>query len=159
MPTQYVPALSVLVVVVLLAVVLIMRLPRESVERLLAGPNATVIGAVGLFVFVGVLHLFANTAQTWTADLLKVLVGVLAAVGASKVAKQDLATVQQTAIGTQIEQAGRDIIQKMEGNISELRDSVVNVKQELRKIMEPEPGSAEALNVQPKIATPSSLKA
>ena len=87
--------------------------------KLLEGKNTLAFLAFLLFVTLLIVHLFKE--QKWTEDALKVVGGIL--VGA---AGTSATGVSQTAVGKNIKQAMRDIIERVDGDIKELRDSVVN---------------------------------
>ena len=79
-----------------------------------------IVSAVILFVVLTVVHLV--DPQPWAGEVLKVIAGVLIGGGAASA----VTVGSQTAIGSQIRQAGRDLIEQMQGNIGEMRDSVVH---------------------------------
>jgi uncharacterized membrane-anchored protein YhcB (DUF1043 family) len=124
---QYVPALSLLIAFLTVTLVILAKVKSDQLPALLEAKNALLLFAATLFCILLVVHLFKE--QTWTADLLKVVAGVL--VGA--VTTSTVST--QTAIGNDIQQAGRDInnIKKMLGDLQNVTDSVVNQFQTIQQ--------------------------
>ena len=148
----YIPAISLLITFVIIAVAFIWKLSGTQLEKIFSGKNFLLIAAIILFCILAVVHLF--NPQDWTADVLKVIVGVL--VGASAAfstsdKKPEGATgasgvgIETSQFGDYAKVAGRDInetIEKMQGNIehmksevSQIRDSVVNQYTSIEKAL------------------------
>ena len=105
----------------------------EDLTKVFDGKNFLLFSTVILFCILLVVHLFKE--QTWTADVLKVIVGVLVGAGAAYAKGDDKEKEQGntlTAIGTSIQQAMGSIIGKMEGDIRELKDSIINQNQTIQ---------------------------
>jgi gas vesicle protein len=143
---NYIPAISLLVAFVIIVVVLTIKLKSEQLEKIFSGKNFLLIAAIVLFCVLSVVHLF--NPQDWTADVLKVIVGVLVGASAAFTAsdkKSEGTSVGEGAaqIGSNNKMAGRDInetIENMQGNIenmksevSQIKDSVVNQYTKIEK--------------------------
>jgi hypothetical protein len=133
---QFVPALSLLGAFMVISLVLLSKVKTEQVPALLEAKNVLLLFASGLFCVLLVVHLFKE--QAWTADLLKVVAGVLAgAVATLTAASKDKAkdSLAQTAIGNDIQQAGRDInnVKKLVGDLKQVTDSVINQYQTVER--------------------------
>jgi hypothetical protein len=133
---QYVPAISLLVAFLLVTLVILAKVKSDQLPTLLETKNVLLLFAAGLFCILLVVHLFKE--QTWTADLLKVVAGVLAgAVATLSATTKDKSkdALSQTAVGNDIQQAGRDInnIKKMVGDLQNVTDSVVNQFQTIQQ--------------------------
>jgi hypothetical protein len=126
------PAALLLVVGLAVVILLALRLDRGAVASLLTGGHSATLGAILLFWLVCVVHLFDS--ESWTADLLKVIVGALVGAGAAKSGKQDLTNLTQSAVGENIRQAGRDLVEQMHGDIKGLTNSVVNLQSKVSSL-------------------------
>jgi hypothetical protein len=135
---QYIPALSLLTCFLILTVVVFNKIRSEQLPDIFENSNPLVLLSAILFFLLLVTHLFKE--QAWTADVLKVLAGVLTGAAASLNAKkkEDVNGVNQTAIGEGIQQAARDInnIKEVLGGISGLKDSVINQYQNIKNSLE-----------------------
>jgi hypothetical protein len=112
--------LAVLLVFAALFAVVLFRLEGSQITDLFR-QHALPITALLLFLALAILSL--GTDAEWTGDVLKVLAGAVIGGGAAST----ISATSQTAIGERIQQAGRDIIASMQGDIGELKDSVVNL--------------------------------
>ncbi len=133
---QFVPALSLLIAFLVITLVVLAKVKTEQLPALLEAKNILLLFAAGLFCILLVVHLFKE--QPWTADLLKVVAGVLAGAVATLTATskdKPKDSIAQTAIGNDIQQAGRDInnIKKMVGDLQHVTDSVVNQFQTIQQ--------------------------
>lgn len=133
---QFIPALSLLASFMIITLVVLYKVKTEQLLSLLEAKNILLLFAAGLFCILLVVHLFKE--QPWTEDLLKVVAGVLAGAVATLTAASKEKTkdsVAQTAIGNDIQQAGRDInnIKKMVGDLQQVTDSVVNQFQNIQQ--------------------------
>jgi len=130
---EYIPALSLLLALMLIIFAVFWKFGGEQLVQIFAHANFVLIVAVFLFCIVGIVHLFEP--QNWTADLLKVLVGVL--VGAATAPSLSGEPSRRTG-GVDIsgsvrdsEVAGRDLnkmidqVERMYGDIKEVRDSAI----------------------------------
>jgi hypothetical protein len=131
---EYIPALSLLVAFLVIIIALQQKLTADQLAAIFDGKNFLLFSTVALFCIMLVVHLFKE--QSWTADVLKVIVGVLVGAGAAYSKGDDKAKGQgatQTAIGSAIQQAMGDIIGEMKGDIGQLKDSVVNQYQTIEQ--------------------------
>jgi hypothetical protein len=129
---EYVPAISLLGSLLLIAVVILWKFDADGLVRVFENANSVIVFASFLFVIVGVIHLFR--AQDWTPDLLKIIAGVL--IGASSAVERSKAAtrkggvdVAQGTFGDHARLAGRDInemIESMHGDVAQIKDSVIN---------------------------------
>jgi hypothetical protein len=130
----YVPAISLLVVFLIIVIVLQRKFTGEDLAKVFDGKNFLLFSAVILFCILLVVHLFKE--QSWTADVLKVIVGVLVGAGAAYAKGEGKGAGQtQTAVGNAIQQAMGDIIGEMKGDIGQLKDSIVHQNQTIQQIL------------------------
>jgi hypothetical protein len=145
--SAYTPPLSVLALVALTATIVLVKLDADRILSLLDSRAALLLLAALLFCLVLVTHLFQKA--DWTADLLKVLAGVLVGAASSMGKKETTAipsaTHAQSITGDGNVQAGRDVIGEMRGDIKTLRDSIVNQSQTINQI-------AQAATASPRLA-------
>lgn len=128
------PALSILIALVILAIVVLWKLSADQVQKVLLGQGLPVIVAVSLFGLLLVAHLFS--AQPWTADVLKVLVGFLAGASSTKLGVPAKAAGKGSGVeaagamfGDNARIAGRDInetIEKMFSDMATIKNAVVH---------------------------------
>ena len=126
---QFFPALSILFCFFIITLIILVKIKAEQIPELLGSKSFLIIFVSGLFIILLIVHMFKE--QSWTADLLKVVAGVLTgAVAALNInsISSNKESVDQLAIGNDIQQAGRDIhnIKKMIGDLKNVTDSVVN---------------------------------
>lgn len=134
---QNVPAISLLVTFIIIFSVLAWKLSASQLEKIFAGKNFLLLASLLLFMVLLVVHLFQN--QPWTADILKVIVGVLVGAGAAlfkeeEKDKKEKSTGQGSNVDVNASQfgdnakiAGRDInevIEKMEGDINNMKGNI-----------------------------------
>jgi len=134
---EYIPAISLLVASIIVFLAILRKLSGDQLEKLFDGKNFLLIASLILFVVLTIVHLFQN--QAWTADVLKVIVGVF--VGASAAFATDSSKKgKEKADGNSVDAsgnefgdnakiAGRDInetIENMKNDIAQIKDSVVN---------------------------------
>jgi hypothetical protein len=134
---EYIPPISLLLVFVVVFVALLRKFTGEQLVNMFAGKNFLLFAAIILFCVLTVVHLFQ--AQSWTADVLKVIVGIFVGVSAAysgdsgkEGKKRDNGhgvDIDSSRFGDHAKIAGRDIneiIENMQGDIAQIRDSVVN---------------------------------
>jgi hypothetical protein len=134
---QMIPALAILTALLVLCLALFFKLNGEQLLGAFSGRALALSIAAGLFGLVLVAHLFAP--QEWTADVLKVLVGVLVGGGAAHAAESresGAVTSQDSAVhaagarfGDNAKLAGRDInetIERLQSEVTNIKDAVVN---------------------------------
>jgi hypothetical protein len=108
------PALILLVATVIISLAVLYKLDNVQITEIVK-EHSFVPAAVVLFIVLCALELFKPVS--WTADVLKVIVGVVVGAGAA-------GAVSQTAMGTHIQQAGRDLIGRMEGPVSRMEGTI-----------------------------------
>lgn len=127
----YIPGISILIALLIIVLVFFWKLDAKQIAQMLEGKGFLLISTLILFGLLLVLHLFQ--AQAWTADILKVIIGVVVGLGASyssgkKKADAGLGVnARSSKFGDHAKVAGRDInetIERMEAKIGEIRDSV-----------------------------------
>lgn len=133
---EYLPAISILISFIVIFIGLIWKFNSEQLLTMFTEKTFLLLAAITLFVVLSVVHLFQ--AQTWTADVLKVIVGVLVGASAAftssvnkekKKASESSVDICPSSFGNNTKIAGRDInevIEEMYNEVSEIRDSVVN---------------------------------
>ena len=138
---EYIPAISLLIAFLVIVIALQRKFTGEDLTKIFDGKNFLLFSAVFLFCILLIVHLFK--AQDWTADLLKVIAGVLVGAGAAYAKGENKETKQTeiptgntlTAMGQNIQQAMGDLIGEMKGDIGQLKDSVVNQNQTIQQIL------------------------
>lgn len=127
----YIPGLSILIALLIIVLVVFWKLDTKQLSKMLEGKGFLLISTLILFGFLLVLHLFQT--QAWTADMLKVIIGVVVGLGASYSSEKKKADAglgvdaRSSQFGDYAKVAGRDInetIERMEAEIGEIRDSV-----------------------------------
>lgn len=136
---EYIPAIAVLASFLILVLIIFRKFSSSDLIKIVEGKNTFLFVGLFLFVTLLVMHLFKE--QTWTAGALQVVGGVLLG-GAGAV------SVSQTAIGKYIKQAMGDIIERMEGDIKELKDSVINQYSSVENQSQPLIERAESFKVE-----------
>ncbi|WP_085343998.1 hypothetical protein [Vibrio sp. ArtGut-C1] len=134
---EYIPAIFVAVFILVIFLAIWLKINSSELHKL-KGSSVLLATGAGLFCIILIVHLFKE--QAWTADILKLLIGVLTGAAASSVANKyhedNSQRSMQTAIGNEINQAGRDIIGEVKGDIQDLKDSVVNQYQSIKSSIE-----------------------
>jgi len=141
---EYIPAVSLLLAFVIIFIVLTRKFTGEQMVIVFTEKNFLLLSAVILFCVMTVVHLFQK--QEWTADILKVIVGVLvgasaAYVSGKKPSSEDTGAIQigSSQFGNHVKIAGRDIneiIEAMYNEVSEIRDSIINQYNKVTNILE-----------------------
>jgi len=126
---EMIPALSVLVASVIVLYLVIAKLSSDQLAAFLSGSNLPLPVAALLFVAVVVLHLFVR--ESWTADVLKFIAGLLVGVGAGWTASRIVGGVDVSDSVVQNSNiVGRDYfdqrIDTMEADVAEVRNAVIN---------------------------------
>ncbi|MDN3687390.1 hypothetical protein [Cyclobacterium jeungdonense] len=132
---DYIPAILILVSVMTIILVVLMKFGNKIFNKDYKADSALIFIASFLFIIVLISHLFRD--QSWTADTLKVIIGVLIGAGSSKVANsKDNETKDKTMefSGNEIRdgivnQALRDINQKIDhfnSELSQFENAIVN---------------------------------
>lgn len=116
---EYIAPLSILITFLIIVIAVLWKFESSDLLKLFEGKNLLIFLTSILFITLLVVHLFEE--QSWMADTLKIVVGILVGIGSSSVVSKT-----QTAIGENINQAMRDIIERVDGDIKDLHDSIVN---------------------------------
>jgi gas vesicle protein len=136
---EYIPAISLLVVFLIIFIAVLRKFNGEQLSTIFAGKNFLLLSSFLLFLILVIVHLFQN--QTWTADVLKVIVGVFVGVSATFAAESGKGKSEHgvdmgsSKLGDNAKVAGRDInefidkvindIKNVRGDISQVKDSVI----------------------------------
>src|SRR6266542_5071256 len=110
---EYVPAISLLVAFLIVFIAIIRKFSGEQLGSIFTGKNFLLLSSLLLFLILSVVHLFQN--QTWTADVLKVIVGVFVGVSATFAAdsgkgkSENGVDMGSSKLGDNAKVAGRDI--------------------------------------------------
>jgi hypothetical protein len=133
---QIIPGLSVLIALMGILFLFLWRLDASRISRLLEGRGFLLIVTLIISGLLMVANLFRQEA--WTADVLKVLVGVVVGLGASMTGKKEsngsAVSASKSTFGDNAKIAGRDInetIERMETTVNQIRDSVIQAKASL----------------------------
>lgn len=90
-----------------------------------------------MFITIIIVHLFRE--QPWTADILKILIGILVGAGSVSIVNRNVGGNSIDISGnTNGDIAGRDInknIQNIEKGISDIRDSVVHQNNQIKQFV------------------------
>lgn len=134
---DYIPAIIVLVAVMILIIFVFKTQGDKIFDKESKPQNILIFIGGSLFIIVLIVHLFRE--QPWTADILKILIGIL--VGGSSVN-----IVSRNTSGNSIDisgnangdVAGRDInknIQNIKEGISDIRDSVIHQNNQIKQLV------------------------
>jgi len=134
---QFIPAISLLVACLIVFIAILRKFNGEQLSNIFAGKNFLLLSSLLLFLILSVVHLFQN--QAWTADVLKVIVGVFVGVSATFAAESGKSKqgvdMGSSNLGDNAKVAGRDInesidkivndVKNMRGEISQVKDSII----------------------------------
>lgn len=132
---EYIPAITLLLATIIVFIAIFRKLTGEQLTKVFEGKNFLLVASLILFLVLSIVHLFQN--QDWTADILKVIVGVFVGVSAAFVSDSskkstgdgDGVDISSSQLGDHAKIAGRDInetIENMQNDIAQIRDSVIN---------------------------------
>ncbi|GAB3013833.1 hypothetical protein GCM10027051_16340 [Niabella terrae] len=132
---DYIPAILLLISIMTIILIVITKFGDKFFDSNFKTDNALIFVASFLFIIILITHLFKE--QPWTADTLKIIIGVLVGSGASKLSKtkkEDDKGNSQTLTGNEIKdsivnQALGDINQKIDNfksEVSKIEHAVVN---------------------------------
>lgn len=129
---EYIPALSLLVTFIIIFIAIFRKFNNEQLVNIFSGRNFVLLLSFALFLILLIVHLFQS--QTWTADVLKVIIGVFIGVSTTFVAESGV-NIGSSKLGDNAKIAGRDInefidkvvndIKNVRGDISQVKDSVI----------------------------------
>jgi hypothetical protein len=139
---EYIPAISLLVAFLIIFALFLNKITSEQLAKIFSGKNFLLLASLILFLVLLIVHLFQN--QTWTADVLKIIVGIFVGASASfstssEKSKKEGSSVDinESQFGDHAKLAGRDInetIDNMQGDIDQIKDSVINQYSTLQKM-------------------------
>jgi hypothetical protein len=141
---SYFPAFSILFVMITVIFLIVLRLPHFDLVNMLDQRGFIVIATFSIFSLTLSLHLFQN--QEWTADILKVIIGVVVGVTASFKSKDSTqvggtdVNVKGSEFGDFTKIAGHDInetlqkIDKLDGDVHEIKNSVIHQHQYIEQV-------------------------
>lgn len=130
---DYIPAISVLGAMIFIL--------QTKCDKIFDKGNKTsnILILIGAFLFITIIivHLFRE--QPWTADILKILIGILVGAGSVSIVNRNVGGNSIDISGnTNGDIAGRDInknIQNIEKGISDIRDSVVHQNNQIKQFV------------------------
>lgn len=135
---DFIFAIIILVSTLTIIVIILLKYGNKIFDREYKASNILLIVTIFLFITILIIHLFKE--QIWTADILKILVGVLIGAGSTKISKRKTeisSSVDNSGI-VQGDIAGRDInknIQNIEREILEIKNSVVHQNNKIEQII------------------------
>jgi hypothetical protein len=131
---DYFPAIALLISVMTIFLIIILKYGSKIFDSEYQTDNVIVFVVLILFIFVLITHLFKE--QSWTADTLKIIIGVLIGAGSAKLTRtrnkdnQDRLSLSENEIsGSVVNQALGDINQKIDGfktEMSNFENSTLN---------------------------------
>lgn len=136
---DYLPAIFILLSVMTLAIIILTRFGNKMFDKDYSASNIFLFISAFLFIILLIVHLFKQ--QEWTADLLKVLVGVLVGAGTTKITKKDKGDGSSVDIsGGHVggDVAGRDInknIQNLKDAVSNIKDSIIHQNSQINQVI------------------------
>jgi len=135
---DFIPAISILISIMTITIIVLLKYGDKIFDREYKASNILLLVIASLFFTILIVHLFKE--QTWTADILKILVGTLIGAGSTKLSRKrsdsDSSIYNKGTIKGDV--AGRDInknIQNIESAISEIKDSVVHQNNKIEQIV------------------------
>lgn len=135
---DYIPAIIVLLAVMILTIFIFKTQGDKIFGKESMTPNILIPIGGFLFIIVLIVHLFRE--QSWTADMLKTLIGILVGAGSVNniVSKNTEGNSIDISGNTNGDVAGRDInknIQNIEKGISDIRDSVIHQNNQIEQLV------------------------
>ena len=126
---DYIPAILLLISIMTIILIVITKFGDKFFDSNFKTDNALIFVSSFLFIVILITHLFKE--QPWTADTLKIIIGVLVGSGASKLSKarkEDEKENTQTLTGNDIKDS---IVNQALGDINQ---TIENFKSEISKI-------------------------
>lgn len=135
---DFIPAILILVSVMTIAIIVLTKYGDKLFDKDYKAANILLLVTTFLFVTILIVHLFKE--QTWTADTLKILIGVLLGAGSTKLAdkKNEGGNSIDISGNPTGDVAGRDInknIQNIEKAISDIQNSVVHQNNQIKQFV------------------------
>ncbi len=143
-----IPAVMVLLSVMIIIIIVLLKYGNKVFDKDYKTPNILLFVTAFLFTTILIVHLFKE--QTWTADTLKILIGVLVGAGSTKLSEKKYdggSSVElsgDSKVGGDV--AGRDInknIQNIQEAISKIESSIVHQNNQIKQIMNGETETLE----------------
>jgi len=143
---DYLPALSILGVFLLISIILIIKFKTEHILSLFEGKNFFLLGTLIIIFLLLTFYLFKPN-EVWVADLLKIAIGVFVGAGAIAVKDKEsqknkgessLSLDNSSISGTGHKLAGRDInetIHNIEKAFGDIKDSVINQDNKIQQFL------------------------
>ena len=134
---DYIPAIIVLVAVMILIIFVFKTQGNKIFDKESKTQNILIFIGGSLFIIVLIVHLFRE--QPWTADILKILIGILVGGSSANIVSRNTSgnsiDISGNANG---DVAGRDInknIQNIKEGISDIRDSVIHQNNQIKQLV------------------------
>ena len=144
---DYLPGMLILISIMIIVIIILRKFGDKIFDKAYIGNNILLFVSSFLFVTLLIVHLFKP--QEWTADILKVLIGVSVGVGASKINKIEKGERSSVDVSGQVggDVAGRDInknIQHLKDAVSKIEDSIVHQNNQISQVIG-EPANSDFL--------------
>ncbi|MBF9254847.1 hypothetical protein I2I11_16210 [Pontibacter sp. 172403-2] len=135
---DYLPGMLILLSIMTIVIIILQKFGDKIFDKEYTGSNILLFVSSFLFVTLLIVHLFKP--QEWTADILKVLIGVLVGAGASKIPKKEKGEGSSVDVSGQVggDVAGRDInknIQHLKDAVSKIEDSIVHQNNQISQVI------------------------
>lgn len=135
---DFIPAILILISVMTIAIIILQKQGDKLFDKENKTSNILILITGFLFITILIVHLFRE--QSWTADTLKILIGVLVGAGSAKVAdkKSEGGNAIDISGTTNGDVAGRDInknIQNIQKAISDIQNSVVHQNNQIKQFV------------------------
>ncbi len=134
---DYIPAIIVLVAVMILIIFVFKTQGDKIFDKESKTQNILIFIGGSLFIIVLIVHLFRE--QPWTADILKILIGILVGGSSANIVSRNTSgnsiDISGNANG---DVAGRDInknIQNIKEGISDIRNSVIHQNNQIKQLV------------------------
>ena len=126
---DYIPAIILLVSIMTIILVVITKFGHKFFDSDYKTDNILIFVASFLFIVVLITHLLRE--QAWTADTLKIIIGVLIGAGSSKLSK----TKKEDEKGTNLNLTGNEIKDSIVNQaLGDINQTIENLKSEVSKI-------------------------
>lgn len=141
---DFIPAMLLLISIMTIIIIVISKFGHEFFNNGYKTNNALIFVALFLFILVLITHLFKE--QPWTADTLKIIIGVLIGTGSNKLTKTQR-DGDRTKLTVSDIHGGNNIINQTLGNIeqkiekfqseiSEIRHATINQYSTIEKLID-----------------------
>lgn len=136
---DYIPAILILLSVMIITIIVLIKYGDRIFDKDYKVTNICLFVTTFLFITILIFHLFKE--QTWTADILKILIGVLLGVSSTKLAdkkSEGESSVDISGGSVKGDVAGRDInkdIQNIKEAISKIEGSIVHQNNQIKQFV------------------------